>query len=269
MKTLTKISAAVSIILTITFKVSAQENIQQDIINSLQQIENALISETIQPFADALSSNINSGLYNSAKVSKGFSMNLGVKVSAAPVDQDLLNLFNLDKVKAIQMVHGIPFAVPQLQVGFAGTDAFVRYIPQIDLYGKASVGMWGAGVRHCLTSHFKKSPIDISAQGVYQKMNINDATGSGNIDISSTALNLEISKELGFVTLYTGVQYENTTVTLNYNYQNLITFSKSINNTNKFRATTGIGLALGPVHFNADYNFGKRNTISAGLGFGF
>jgi hypothetical protein len=142
-------------------------------------------------------------------------------------------------------------------------------MPHISLYGKASVGIWGFGIKHCVTSHFKNSPVDASLQFAYQMLDIKDNNKNDLVVTRSTAINLQVSKEIGFLTLYAGAQYENTNITLSYNYENIITVSKSFDNQNKFRTTVGMNLELGPINVNADYNFGKVNTISVGLGLGF
>jgi hypothetical protein len=259
MKTLKKLFKIAAIIIGITPNSFAQENI----INMIQQVETQIMTTTVQPLGDALSSNINSGLFNTAKVDNEFGTYIGIKASGTMVNPELLKQVGLENVKVI------PFAVPQVGISAHGTEAMFRYMPHISIGGKATVSIWGFGIKHCITSHFKKSPVDVSLQFAYQMLDVKDNNKQDLIVTKSTAVNLQISKEIGFLTLYAGTQYESTNITLSYNFENIITVSKNFDNLNKFRATVGINLGLGPVKVNADYNFGKVNTLSVGLGLGF
>ena len=218
----------------------------------------------LQPYADALSTNMNSGLFHTAKVQKGFSIYFGIKGSAAYINGD--NPVVKDANKTFSMM---PMAVPQIQIGsLYGTEVSARFLPTITLGKYGSISTWGIGIKHGFTSHFKNSPVEGAIGLAYNKISINDSKDGEFVNASSFAVNIQFSKSLSVFTFYTGLQYEKTSVDLNLKYQNL-SASMSYENENKIKAIVGMNIKLGPVNLNGDYSFGKTNSVSAGFGFGF
>lgn len=221
-------------------------------------------TKVLQPYADALSSDMNSGLFHSAKVKKGFSIYFGLKGTGTYVNGD--NPVVKDANKTLDI---LPMAIPQMQIGsIFGTELSARFLPSIKLGEYGSVGMWGFGIKHGITSHFKKSPIDIAVGFSVNSLSIGDSKDKDLVTASSFAANLQISKELSVFTLYTGVQYDKTSMDVKVNYNNTIS-TMNYENDNNLKAIVGLNIKLGPVNLNGDYSFGKSNSVSAGFGFGF
>lgn len=221
-------------------------------------------TKVLQPYADAVSSDMNSGLFHSAKVKKGFSLYFGIKAIGTYVNGE--NPVVKDANKTLDI---IPIAVPQVQMGaLFGTEISARYLPSVKLGQYGSVGMWGVGFKHGITSHFKKSPVDVAVGFAINNLTIGDSKEKDLVSASSIAANLQISKELSVFTFYTGVQYDNTTMDVKVNYDNTVTTMKYENN-NNLKALVGLNIKLGPVNLNGDYSFGKTNSVSAGFGFSF
>ncbi len=221
-------------------------------------------SKVLQPYADAVSNDMNSGLFHSAKVKKGFSLYLGIKGTGTYVNGD--NPVVKDANNTLDI---LPMAIPQLQVGSVlGTEISARFLPSVRIGQYGSVGMWGIGVKHGITSHFKNSPIDIAAGFSVNNLKIGDSKDKELVSASSIAVNLEVSKELSVFTFYTGVQYDRTNLDVKVNYDNVIS-TMSYQNDNNIKAIVGLNIKLGPVNLNGDYSFGKSNSVSAGFGFGF
>ena len=128
--------------------------------------------------------------------------------------------------------------------------------------------MWGFGIKHGITSHFKKSPIDAALGFSINNMTISDSKSRDLVSASSIAASLQVSKELSVFTFYTGMQYESSIMEVTDIYQNTVT-KMNYENENKVRAIIGLGIKLGPVNLNGDYSFGRTNSISAGFGFSF
>ncbi len=218
----------------------------------------------LQPYADALSSDINSGLFHSAKVKKGFSIYFGIKAIGTYVNGDNPVVKDANKTLGI-----LPVAVPQLQVGSVfGTEFSLRVLPTVTLGKYGSVNMWGIGVKHGITSHFKKSPVDIAVGFSTNSISISDSKDRDLVDATSFAANLQFSKTLSVFTFYTGLQYENTGIDVSVNHNGTIS-KMEYNNENKFRGIIGLNIKLGPLNLNGDYSIGKTNTVSAGFGFAF
>jgi hypothetical protein len=173
-----------------------------------------------------------------------------------------------------------PLAVPQLEIGnLFGTEFLVRWIPPIKIQNLGSTGFWGFGVKHRLSRYFNELPVDITAQFVYQKFYMNDSTGNSFITSNSEAFNLVVSKDLGIISFYGGVQYENVNFDVNYsitpaptqNDPNPAPFNISFSSQSKsnFRAVLGTSLNLLVFNLYIDYSFSGYNVVSGGLGLRF
>ena len=220
--------------------------------------------QTLQPYADAFSADMNSGLFHTAKVNSGFNLYIGIKAAGTYVNGDNAYVINANKSFSL-----LPMAVPQLNIGSVwGTELSVRYLPQVTIGKYGSVNMWGIGIKHGITSHFKNSPVDAAVQFSYQSLKVNDSKGRDMVSATSFSSSLQFSKELSIFTIYTGIQYESTSIDANVN-SNGTDSRMSFNNQNKIRGVMGLNVKLGPVNVNGDYTIGKSNSISAGFGFAF
>jgi len=269
-KTTSKASKVITtlILSVLCFILSPRDIMSQDNANSLEGIMFNFVETSdktvLQPYADALSSSMNSGLFHSAKVKKGFSIYFGLKGNGSYINGDNPAVKDANKTLSI-----LPMAVPQVQVGsLFGTEISARLLPSISLGQYGSVGMWGIGIKHGITSHFKKSPVDVAVGFSMNSVNISDSKNRDLVSATSTAFNLQVSRDLSVFTFYTGVQYDNTSMDVSVNYQGATT-KMNYENENNLKAILGLNVKLGPVNLNGDYSIGKTNTISAGFGFGF
>jgi len=260
-------NALISFILSTMFFLSTGSSVfSQDDKNIEGIVSNFVLTgeQTLQPYADAVSADMNSGLFHSAKVNSGFNLYFGIKGTGTYINGDNTTVINANKTLSI-----MPMAVPQLNIGSVwGTEMSVRYLPQITIGKYGAVGMFGVSIKHGITSHFKNSPIDAAIQFSYNTLKINDSKGNDMMTASSFATGLMFSKELSVFTIYTGAQYESTSINANVSY-NGIDSKMSFNNQNKFRGVIGLNIKLGPLNLNGDYSVGKTNSISAGFGFAF
>jgi hypothetical protein len=244
---------------------SAAKTFSQDISGTLSSMAEDSSKKYSQILTNALSSNINSGMYNVTKPGNKFSIYFGVKASATFLSSD-------EKLPGTTVnVPVIPFAIMQLNAGsIAGTDVFVRYLPKVTLGSYASVSAWGVGIQHSLGKDFKM-PIDVTFAFSTHSLTLNDSKGKELMGMTSFSASTMVSKTFGIITLYTSFQYEKSTSTINY----IITepaakhMNYSQENENSIRAITGFNLKMGPVNLTADYNFAKNSAVSMGLGFGF
>jgi len=257
------ISFIFSGIIFITFNntVFSQDNTNiEGVVNSFVQYGQT----TLQPYADAVSADMNSGWFHTAKVNNGFSIYLGIKATGTYINGD-----NPVVVDANKTLNIMPMAVPQLNIGSVwGTEVSVRYLPQINIGSYGSVGTFGIGIKHGITSHFKNFPVDAAVQLSYQTIKINNSKDIDMVNASSYAASLQVSKELSVFTFYSGLQYESTSINTNVKYEET-NINMNFVNQNKLRGIFGLNIKLGPVNLNGDYSVGKSNSISAGFGFGF
>lgn len=169
-----------------------------------------------------------------------------------------------------------PLAVPQAGIGvpLLNTQLTVRYLPRISYRDYGSVRLLGAGLRHEISAYLPALPFDLSVQGFYQNISVEEADGHQVVDATMLAGNLAASKTLAVVTFYGGLQLERTTADLAYTFvpderlpPQQLAFDLTGDNT--VRALAGLSLGLGPVVLSVDYSQGQRSVLSTGLGFGF
>ncbi len=170
---------------------------------------------------------------------------------------------------------GIPVAYPQLGLSLLGTEVILRYLPKIPIGDQNDLSMFGIGVAHNISRYIPFFPIDIAVQLLYNNFEI-----SGIMKLNNIAFNAHASKTFGLITPYFGLQYENTTLDLNYtikgdpqngdpalrNDQNI---AVSITGSNHFRATAGASLKLAVIILNADFSLASQPVATGGLTFEF
>jgi hypothetical protein len=159
----------------------------------------------------------------------------------------------------------MPTATLQLTVGnIFGSQAIVRYvpIPKIDKFPKTT--FFGIGGRHSISRYLPDSPVDLAAGLFWQKLTFGDI-----MEAKAFTFGGQISKSWSLVTLYGGVQYETSTMTLTYtNNSTNEVVNTDIDGENHARGTVGLTLNLFILNINADVNVGKVTVVSGGLNFG-
>lgn len=171
----------------------------------------------------------------------------------------------------------IPLLVPQVSVGLpAGNELLLRVFPKVQI--SKDIGelyFYGAGIKHSISQYIPLVPIDLAVQAVYQQMGVGDI-----IEISSFAANAQISKKLLMWTLYGGLGYEKSNMSVKYDgtaYEvqddelqyipQKIEFD--IEGENEYRMTAGIRYSIAILKIYADYTISKYNMLNIGLGLSF
>lgn len=239
---------------------------QEDLNSVLAGMSLDSAKQYSQVLTNAMSSNINSGIFQISKPGNKFSVYFGVKASGTFLNDNDRSQSSLKNVPIV------PLAMAQLGVGSVlGTDAFFKILPSISIGKYASINAWGIGLQHNMAKNFKKMPVDVIFRLSYHKLNVDDSKDNELVNMNSWATGLIIGKRVSIITFYAGLQYEKTNSNIKYSETqtgiNIVNFS--LENDNNIRAAAGFNLKAGPVNINADYNFGKQNSVSFGLGFGF
>ncbi|MBI1805391.1 MAG: hypothetical protein HY033_06020 [Ignavibacteriae bacterium] len=269
--------------------------------DAVKQISSDNVRGYVQPFVNAFGANMNSGLYNSAEIGEsGLYLNVRLvamgtligdaektytaaapdppypqyPVQTATVFGDLGAIVQ-GPVPGMEYHYQngqvktsfVPFLSPQLTVGnIFGTQAVLRYVPLPEHDDFPKVTLFGIGVRHSISRYLPTFPADLAASVCYQKLDIGDIFSAKAFNIGA-----QISKSYSVATLYGGVQYETSTMSLSYTYTGSnppTVVNLDIDGENKIRATAGLSLNLVILHLNADINVGKVTVASAGIGFG-
>ncbi|MCK4339126.1 MAG: hypothetical protein KAW87_03960 [Candidatus Cloacimonetes bacterium] len=258
----------------------------------------------MKPFITAFGTNLNTGWFQTAKVTKPFRFGFTLSTALAFVPEEDMkfmasnpdtNLYIGNEVEsatifgndggyfdskvtgidALMLPKGIdlnivPFVFPQVFVGLPGGFEIIgRYFPPVELSKDiGEISFWGLGLKYQVSKLIPLCPVAISLQGVYQQFKLEDI-----ITANCTFFNAQLSKGLVVVpiTLYGGIGIENTTVTAKYEY------TGGINNTNEvkfditveneFRVILGMRYKLLILDICADYSFGKYSVARLGLGF--
>lgn len=191
---------------------------------------------------------------------------------------------------------GIDFSmvpVPLANLGISlpkGTDIKIRYIPTIDLGETGELGLFGAAIHHDIKQHIrgiKSLPFSLAALVGYTKftselvLDDSDPTNvqTAKFDVSSTTIQVLISKEITVLTIYGGVGYDigkgkaklegtydtngNGNITDPTDLTDPVDFSIA---TNTPRVTAGLRLKFGPITFHGDYTLQNYSAITAGFG---
>ena len=272
---------------------------QTDFENTIRQFNGDAIQGWIQPVADMFGANMHSGYYHSAEIEPwGFHMRLDIVGMASMVKDDQKTYtvktpagFTPATAQAPTVFGGkassipnpvaglqpwttgsdgvfntsyFPLAAPQLTIGnIYGTQLMARFVTTPTIENVPKVTMWGLGGRHSISQYFAAFPVDVAAG-----INFNSFTFGDMIDFKGVAFNAQASKSWSILTVYTGLQWEKSTMNLSYTPNGLAPVSVALSGANNFRFTAGLDLGLGPIHLFGDGNFGSVTAVSAGIGFG-
>ena len=113
----------------------------------------------------------------------------------------------------------------------------------------------------------------------WQNIRAEDNLNSEVMDANTFAVNAAISKRIGVLTVYGGLQTERSDISFSYVFDvddvdpdldvDPIDVNFTLSRVSKTRGIFGLGLKLGPVVWNADVSVGQFTVVSAGFGFAF
>jgi len=264
-------------------------NPESDLTAKLQEVAEDNAVGYMKPFATALGTAINSGLYHTAKIHKipGFDFGIRAMVVSIPTEgltytstlgTETSTVFG-ELVSMDQLLPGgldistVFFAVPQVTIGlFMGTEINIRYLPEIEISNDiGSIDLTGFGISHSIDQYMPVPlPLlpQLSVGYMRQEFNVGDILSS-----THTAFNIRLSKSVPLITAYVGAQIESTDMDLTYTHTLAGTTTDvnvSLEGDNGFRFTGGLRITIFPfVGVNVDYSAGEYNAINAGLTFSF
>jgi len=171
----------------------------------------------------------------------------------------------------------LPLAAPQLTIGTVfGTQFSFRYLPNVQISKEiGSFKYFGFGIQHNPAVWIGSPlPLDLSLGYFTQTMDVGSL-----ISTTTKSWGIQASKQLGWsylnLTPYLGYLNESSTMTFTYTpaaialpgggtYQpDPVSFDMTGQNTSRF--TAGLGIRIGIINVNADYNFATYNSATAGV----
>jgi len=265
---------------------STQSLLQQHI----EKIVGDNVENYMQPFATALGTAINTGLYHTAKIHGIPGFDIGVRAIFIPIPGDAetyhAKLTGKDSVE-VSTVFGpdsaqglfppgldigtIPFGVLHISLGLPmGTELNLRYLPSIEIKDDIpKFELLGFGVSHSIDQYFPL-PIpllpQLSAGFMYQTFKVEDL-----IESTHTAFNLRLSKSVPMLTVHVGAQFETSNMDITYKVLGEgDDFTLELEGENDIRFTGGFRFTIFPLlGINADYSVGEYSAINIGLNFSF
>jgi hypothetical protein len=252
----------------------------------------------MQPLADAFGANLNSGLFQSARVSEsGFHIYLGVETVAAIIADDQKTflakteapfapaqtavaptVFGSGQGAAVSGTGGTVFNFPggldlanlpqaalQVRVGsWKGTEVSLRFISVKIDDNIGRVELLGFGARHSLSQYLKNSPVDLAVGFFIQKFDAGKIVAA-----DASYFGLQTSHAFGVMTLYGGFGFESARLDVSYESAGNQPIAFSLDSSNSIRLTTGLAVNVGVAGFHIDYNFAAQNVVALGFGFEF
>ena len=282
----------IAIIISLMFTATSfgQDTTQSLIQEYIEQIVGDNVEGYMQPFATALGTAINTGLYHTAKIHGIPGFDIGVRAIFIPIPDDagtyFAKLTGKDSVE-VNTVFGpkeslsgfpagldigfIPFAVLHLSFGLPrGTEVNLRYLPSFELDDDIpKIELLGFGLSHSLNQYFPL-PIpllpQLSVGYMYQTFKVEDL-----IESKHQAFNIRLSKSVPMLTVHVGAQFESSDMDLTFKTGGIgEDITLELTGENEIRYTGGFRFTLFPfIGINADYSVGEYSAINVGLNFSF
>ena len=266
--------------------------------DAIEQMTGENTEGYLQPLVDAFGANLNAGINHSAKVPLlGLNVYVGVVAMGTFIPDDDLTYMGTppegypqDKVETASVFGGegavvthpsglqylfqngqlqgnlVPLAVPHLEVGsFLGTKVKFRYFAYDFGENVGKLNLMGYGLQHSISRYIPLCPVDISASIFIQSLDVGDI-----LSTKLTSMGVQASKKFAVLTIYGGASIDNTTMDVEYTYEAGDASEKialELKSTGNFRLTAGAALKVAVLSIYGDFNMGKQNTATLGVGF--
>ncbi len=268
--------------------------------DAIEQLTGDNTEGYLQPFVDAFGANLNAGINHTAKIPLlGLNLYVGVVAMGTIIPDDDLTFMGTppepypqNKVETATVfgddgavvahssglnyyfqngqIQGTfaPLAVPHLEIGsFLGTKVKLRYFASDLGEDVGELKLIGYGLQHSISRYIPLCPVDISASIFMQSFDVGDILSS-----KLTSMGVQASKKFAVLTIYGGASIDNTTMDVEYTYEAEDVSEEialELKSSGNFRLTVGAALKLAILSIHGDFNMGKQNTATLGVGLGF
>lgn len=250
----------------------------------------------LQPLADAVGANLNSGLFQTARIpTTGFYIRGNLVVMLAPIGDDNKTFTatteppfsptqtaeaptvfgDTDPVSVIGTggteyvfpggfaINRFPFLVPHIAIGsIRGTEVMFRYFQLTPDDNIGKIKLFGFGARHSISQYLEEPPLDLSASFFFQTFDIGDI-----VEANTTIFGLQGSYTKSVLTLYGGPGIETSSLDIAYDFEDTqIRFN--MDGENSFRFTAGASADLLILRLFIEYNFASQSALALGIGLG-
>ena len=276
----------------ILFAVFNNVSAQDDLQSFIEKVSETNIDEYVKPSVIAFGTAINSGLFHTAKAHKtgGFDVTIKGVVVLIPDNAKTFTarlpgggsdnwstIFGEAKKSGENLNPGgldtriFPMGVPQIGLGIGSNSELLLRFLKFNLSDYGDISLYGFGFKHNLNRFLPNVPLmpNVSVQAAFQRFKTGDI-----VEANSISFNAHTSLDLIILSFFGGISYDHTSVDLNYIVNNpLSEFNRqSIAYTakaNHMRLVLGARAKLGLLSLNAEFNLGKYNAVSGGIGITF
>jgi len=177
-------------------------------------------------------------------------------------------IFSQEGVTSLVDMDYVLLLTPEVTVGgIAGLQATLRWLPTMTMGDMGDLSYMGFGAAYGVSNLMPTLPFDAMVGFFFQNLDIGESLRS-----SASSYYAAVSKSFAVLTVYAGAAKESSSMDVDYTYigdgSESTHIAFSVDGIQGGRATLGTTLNLG-VMVNAEVNFGKMTTYSAGLLFGF
>ena len=218
-------------------------------------------------------------LFNGPTITGNYNEHLKVDFPTAEVQGYTIDQYTLELEDVrgyLDNIDVMPSPALQFDLGsLIGTGVSVRYFRGINLQDLGIVNIWGAGFTHNLNYWFADAlPIEIGFGYYFQNFKVGDIFKN-----TASQFGLFISKRIGgriSIEPYASLTYENSRSEINYNYdfdspagRQELQLNIDYSGDQSVNLALGTSINLSIFVLNFDYKFGRANTGTVGVGFGF
>jgi hypothetical protein len=259
----------------------------------------------LAPLVDAFRSNLNSGLFHSARIERGgFHVGLEFNVMSTFFGEDSRTFlavtesgFSPEQRVEAPTVVGDPNAVfvtgtastmfafpggfdvdhmylscPQLRIGsWKGTEVVGRLI----LFDTGSLdvgrlGVWGAGLRHSVSQYFPAlAPVDLAVAGMWQHAQLDNDDAEDVVDSELYTLAVHSGVALGSLYPYAGLAIDWYRFDVHYEVDGTAPVDLAFRADENFQLTLGVSYRVGFMAAYGEYSIADQNSLAAGLSINF
>jgi len=254
------------------------------------------------PLVDGFRSNLNSGLFHSARIPSGFSISLEFNVAVTLFSEASRTFlatteggFEPETTVKAPTVVGDPDAVyvtgdsalvfafpggfdvdhmylscPQLRVGsWKGSEVVGRLI----LYDTGStevgrLGVWGVGVRHSVSQYFTQlAPVDVALAAMWQHAELHNDDDQDVLDSELATLAVHSGMALGSMYPYAGLSISWYSMAIRYRFDDIDVEPVELDFSSNadLQLTLGVSYRIGFVAAYGEYNVASEHSVAAGL----